>query len=48
MGMLFRRAKRAVLRYVKRFLADTPSNAYERIVFSAMRDTALTFGKVGA
>jgi hypothetical protein len=37
-----------VIRCIRRFFANTPANKYERIVFSAVRDSATAFGKAYA
>ena len=43
MGLL-KQLGRATLRVVKRFLGNQPANAYESIVFNAIRLAATQFG----
>lgn len=39
------RVARAVVRVAKRFINNTPINAYEAIFFGAFRSSALQFGR---
>ena len=45
MRKLWRLAGELFISIIKRFFANKPRNQYERIVFGALRDTAMYFGK---
>ena len=45
MQQVLLRVAHALLRAVKRFLANQPANPYETIIFGATRAAAYTFGR---
>ena len=45
MKKLMRKMSQAALKAARRFFANKPANNYEKVVFTAVREVAITFGR---